>query len=239
MRWPRHIIHAQAACIQKDTQNPTNTTVFFLILPQIHGKGATVSITHLLRWIQRWALPPMYSGVPGHGAEQAGGSSHWVWNSRDTLRTLHSCCQLSPGQRILELGRPTHYDKKNSSSPTREPTRTIHMKPYTLHLIILHTWNSRPPSSPRTLDESRLPSTTMVATGFYISQHEAACGAERHILMLVAHADNSRNVCACWRAKFFLRRSTHALASRERQGHSAARPGQAAPPLSSPSLPPQ
>ena len=45
--------------------------------------------------------------------------------------------------------------------------------------------------------------------------------------MLVVRADHSRNVCACWRAEF-LRRSTHALAPRQRCGHSAPRPGQAA-----------
>ena len=51
--------------------------------------------------------------------------------------------------------------------------------------------------------------------GRHFSQHEAACGAERHFRMPVARGDHSRNVCACWRAAFFfLRRSTHACVAR-------------------------
>ena len=43
---------------------------------------------------------------------------------------------------------------------------------------------------------------------------DAACGAERHCRMLVVRADHTRNGCACWRAVFFLRPSTHASVAR-------------------------
>ena len=48
----------------------------------------------------------------------------------------------------------------------------------------------------------------------HLSQHEDACGAERHFRMQVVRADHSRNVGACWSAEFFLRGSTQACVAR-------------------------
>ena len=59
--------------------------------------------------------------------------------------------------------------------------------------------------------------------GRHFSQHDAACGAERLFECLWC-ARSMRNVCACWRKGFFLRRSKHALASREDHGHGLDKP---------------
>ena len=54
--------------------------------------------------------------------------------------------------------------------------------------------------------------------GRHFSQHNAACGAERHFRMFVVRADQWRNVFAFWRADFFCVEA-RTPASRERYGH--------------------
>ena len=46
------------------------------------------------------------------------------------------------------------------------------------------------------------------------SQHEAACGAQRHFQTFVVRADDSRNVCAWRRAEFFWASSAHDCVAR-------------------------
>ena len=62
------------------------------------------------------------------------------------------------------------------------------------------------------------PGLVKTLRGGHFSQHEAARGSERQFLKILVRADHSRSVCACRHAEFFLRRSTHTVASPEPNG---------------------
>ena len=84
MRWPRQITNAHATCIPKESQashDPLANRVL-LTMSQIYRQWASMRLKHLAPWIHRWALPQMYAGVLGQGAEQAWWqpslcSEHW------------------------------------------------------------------------------------------------------------------------------------------------------------------
>ena len=71
MKWPRQITEAHASCIPKERKASHDPLAYriLLIMSQVYRKWATRRLK--APWIQRWALPQMYAGVPGQGAEQA------------------------------------------------------------------------------------------------------------------------------------------------------------------------
>ena len=108
MKWPTQITKAHAACIPKENKTSHNPLAcrVLLFVSQIYTKWATMRLKHLSPWIKRWALPQMYAGVPGQGAEQA----WWqlslcmeYWRTRQTqatgdyghLQMLRSDCQAT------------------------------------------------------------------------------------------------------------------------------------------------
>ena len=71
--WPSQPPHGRTAFLAKDIHNqedPLNFRVL-LILPLIYRRWAGLRQMQLHWWVQQWATPGMFSGLPGVGADSA------------------------------------------------------------------------------------------------------------------------------------------------------------------------
>ena len=70
--WPKATLHAKAAFLAKegDSLDPLNYRILS-ILPVIYRRWASMRLQHLAPWVDSFALPQMYAGIPGRGAEDA------------------------------------------------------------------------------------------------------------------------------------------------------------------------
>ena len=69
--WPQGLLHTKAALLPKDPDEPYDPLPYRVIsvLPGLYRKWATLRLAHKHPWINSWALPNMFSGRPGVGAE--------------------------------------------------------------------------------------------------------------------------------------------------------------------------
>ena len=83
--WPSDLLHGKASFLSK-TEEPSSDPLKYrilLLLPVLYRKWATVRLKHLKPWVQQWAMPEMFAGVPGAGAEDA-----W-WLTSCALESAH------------------------------------------------------------------------------------------------------------------------------------------------------
>ena len=67
------MVQAKAAFLVKDptkVEDPMSYRVL-LILSSIYRRWATLRLRQMSRWVDGWALPEMYAGVQGRGAQDA------------------------------------------------------------------------------------------------------------------------------------------------------------------------
>ena len=71
--WPKGTTQARAAFLAKDSMKQGDPLAYriLLILSAVYRRWAAVRLHHLGEWIDGWALPEIFAGVQGKGAEQA------------------------------------------------------------------------------------------------------------------------------------------------------------------------
>ena len=89
-RWPNNLTIAKAVFLYKD--DPQNAGPLDLrvlqILPTIYRRWASTRLQQLKPWIETWAEPELFSGIPGQGAEDACYSSA-IWREHATANDNH------------------------------------------------------------------------------------------------------------------------------------------------------
>ena len=71
--WPKDLLHVRAPLLSKDTDDPYDPAAFriLMILPTVYCRWAAARLKHLQPWLQSWATPDIYAGVPLLSAEYA------------------------------------------------------------------------------------------------------------------------------------------------------------------------
>ena len=72
-KWPQVMQQARAALLAKDPDDPLNPLAqrILLMLPTTYRLWTKIRLKHLTPWMEAWALPQMYAGVPGKSAADA------------------------------------------------------------------------------------------------------------------------------------------------------------------------
>ena len=71
--WPKSATHAKAVYLQKEGAEVGQVMSYraLTITAPLYRAWATMRLADLKEWIESWALPEMYAGVPGRGAVDA------------------------------------------------------------------------------------------------------------------------------------------------------------------------
>lgn len=72
-KWPKEMKKARAACMAKDAEDVLEPLSYRALLmpPSAYRLWSRTRLRHLTPWVQDWATPEMYAGVPGRGAADA------------------------------------------------------------------------------------------------------------------------------------------------------------------------
>ena len=72
-RWPRSAPHARSCFLQKDGTEVGQVTSYRIltIASPLYRCYAAMRLEDMDEWVQSWALPEMFAGVPGRGAVDA------------------------------------------------------------------------------------------------------------------------------------------------------------------------
>ena len=72
-KWPTHLERARAAFLSKDPRDTLNPLAYriLLMLPAVYRMWSKTRLRHLQPWVASWAVPEMFAGVEGKGAEDA------------------------------------------------------------------------------------------------------------------------------------------------------------------------
>ena len=71
--WPRQVLSTKAHLLSKDATKRLDPLQYrcLTITPVIFRLWAKIRLKHMAQWIQGWAHPSMFAGLPGRGASDA------------------------------------------------------------------------------------------------------------------------------------------------------------------------
>ena len=71
--WPHAAVHAKIAYLEKEGSRPGEAMSYrpITISSPIYRVWAAMRLRDMEHWINTWALPGMYAGIPGQGATDA------------------------------------------------------------------------------------------------------------------------------------------------------------------------
>ena len=71
--WPEDIMKARAAFLATDSEDEQNPAAYrvLLMLSAVYRLWSKTRLLHMQPWVASWALPEMYAGIEGRGAEDA------------------------------------------------------------------------------------------------------------------------------------------------------------------------
>eukprot|EP00969_Alexandrium_andersonii_P187095 8267599-Alexandrium_andersonii.AAC.1 len=77
--WPDALRVARVAIVEKPGGDPLSPLGYRLltVLPVVYRRWASIRLRHVDDWVSSWALPEMYAGVPGRGAQRAWWETAW------------------------------------------------------------------------------------------------------------------------------------------------------------------
>ena len=92
--WPQQLLHARAHMLSKDPSTRFDPLAYRLLLitPVIYRAWAKLRLKHLQSWIGLWALPNIFGGIQGFGADEA-----WYSTAIDLEWALTSCTLVVGG----------------------------------------------------------------------------------------------------------------------------------------------
>eukprot|EP00969_Alexandrium_andersonii_P166533 7358839-Alexandrium_andersonii.AAC.1 len=73
MPWPTCLCKARVALVEKEGSDGLTPLAFRLltVLPAVYRRWAGMRLQQLASWIEQWATPEMFAGVPARGASDA------------------------------------------------------------------------------------------------------------------------------------------------------------------------
>ena len=71
--WPKQLNVARAAFLAKEADSDMDPLAYrvLLMLPSVYRRWGKIRLAKLQPWIAMWALPQIYAGIEGQGANDA------------------------------------------------------------------------------------------------------------------------------------------------------------------------